>query len=908
MKIQDTLTESEQTFYFNWFIARNDRLHIKSNVVNPQNDKHLSRWLIHPINSVYETSKTDIDAVLAKLDNDSKGNVPVEIVVNVNGNVEFVDTVRGPIEARATVFIYGVLQGFDGLTIDKVKISSIDKTSGKDIVKLFNHVKAFAAKEGGIEELTKLVKGGGSAHLGHAILAITELQKLNNAKESPFNSAMVMEVDGLTNGLSFKMMQMPLDANNNMKESYWDVASVTGIRRHKDDFKGMIDIRASGKETDNYTAVAEVGEKANSYLLDENNISFDGNKGLKNAKAIVKDLSEKNKQTLRGTLGIFSSITRNDVKPSVLEFIYGSMVKNIARAYSERKAISVMDKILKLKHQANGVLDQNAIDALSSLIYSAIKSSGVKNEGALWGSLLKRSSDKSKTEENVKKVLTQFFTTDAVADNRSSFSINSPVGLALVYAIDATEGKAVRLGLQERLGKWEEANAVINSAANMVDFLFVLIRDQVVASRNGVGSLKALSDKEFKEVVNLIREFMPMLKGLDDNLLTALVTHKMTGTPKTDANDKNIDYSTKIQLKKGPMVYFNPIFRDSVGPGAGTGAVGTHSLDSRAIATVLNNLHKRNGYNPLDVFDASVLGGNDYLFIPMYNQTFSDINNSYSMIEDLANNLQHVVSSIDKWNTFFNDSANEKSLLPDINLSYTQVKSIVKAVSEKMMKIGDEEKNELKYNIEQLNKMYDVVHKGREVLAKEDKDIAQMVGPNGTSIVSKGKDVYSKKPTKDYVKIPAFLGGVSSDLQTEGTTGKETVLSPEAKKFIESYEFGDYLLSLADATEDHYQDLLDFYKPIIAGIIDKGQIPEEAYDTLVEDYKEISGENSDSKAKNFKDLMEHLGLDEKGKKITITKNKKEETTSGNANTDQNNQLSAQELKGMTTSDMLKCIN
>jgi hypothetical protein len=672
----------------------------------------------------------------------------------------------------------------------------------------------------------------------------------------------------------------------------------------------MIDIRAEGKEKDNYVGVSSVANEVNKAILSEKDATskYDKNTDVRKAKDIINALGE-SKETLV-SLGLFSDITRNDVKPSVLEFMYGSSVRNIAKAFSERKAIAVMDTVLstlQLRHKN--------IASLADLIFNAINSNeNIKQKDALWTALTKNTKvdTKNKTKEVVKNILDEFFA-NAGKEDRKSFAINSGVGKLLTYAIASTEGVAVSEGLKSRLGKWESANSTINSAANTIDTMFVMIRDQVLASRGNNKNLAELSAEEFKEVINLIRQYMPMLKGLDNDELTALVTHKVVGTTTYDTGStanthrknkngivtKPADYSTNVMIGKD-IFFFNPIFRGTQGPGAGTGAVGTHSLDSRTIVTVLNELFKASKYSPLDVFDASVLGGNDYLFIPMYNWTFTDINDKYSMIEDLANNLKHTADTVESWYKFFLDPENIDKQIPDVNLNKAQVDAIVEGIKSKKKKVDGDETTELAYAINTVNDLYNKVMGGRRAINSISRDIAQMVGPNGTSIVSPEKTVDSTEITENYIKKPSFLNSATEDLQVDSETvdttsqptdNENAELSPEVKVFIASDKFNKYLWSLSDEEErwnlipnlkeadDYYPEILKEYKPIISDIIDKGQISEEARDMLVEDYVAISndsipGDSTEAKEENFRKLMEHLGLEKRS--IEVVEGKKEE--------------------------------
>ena len=179
----------DSSIFFNWFIAKNHRIHLDSNTINPQTDKNLARWLLTTTNSRKELSISDIDAVL-----DGKPEASMQ----------------------AKMFAYAIVQAFDGAK----GIPSVDKTEEKVVL-------AAAAKllrntsEGELIDMIKGTNGQDAiSHVGHGALALANIRKFINAKDT-FTSDMVFEVDGLTNGFAFRALQFPMRTGTDQNLIGW---------------------------------------------------------------------------------------------------------------------------------------------------------------------------------------------------------------------------------------------------------------------------------------------------------------------------------------------------------------------------------------------------------------------------------------------------------------------------------------------------------------------------------------------------------------------------------------------------------------------------------------------------------------------------------------------------------------
>jgi len=171
--VDATVDVGNGNLFFDWFIAKNHRMHLDSTGVNPQSDKHVARWLLTAVNADVDITLDDIDATLT----DNTGSM------------------------TAKTFAYAIVQAFDGAD----DVPGIDKDNETKILESAKVI----LQEHSEEQLYEMAKK--VDHVGHAALAIANIKKFRNSKGT-FTSDMVMEVDGLTNGFAFRAMQFPVNS------------------------------------------------------------------------------------------------------------------------------------------------------------------------------------------------------------------------------------------------------------------------------------------------------------------------------------------------------------------------------------------------------------------------------------------------------------------------------------------------------------------------------------------------------------------------------------------------------------------------------------------------------------------------------------------------------------------------
>lgn len=624
-----------QDFWFNWFIARNDRLHIKSSTVNPQDDKHLARWLVRPKNSSYKVTSRGLDTVLMQF----KANQ------DPTGGHETL--------GKETVFVLGMLQGFEGIEIDGEKLDSIDRLLGKEVAEWFNKLVSVD------EKVLKAYVEGKPAHVGHAAMAYANYLKYKAYKEgnaSEFTANAVIEVDGLTNGLAFKMMQQVLSDT----DKHFSVANATGIRQ--EEFANMQTIKATTDEKDNYVKVGDGWKE-----------------GLEKTRSVWGEFAT-------GLVGIGYKFgdeaegkeVRNKAKPAVMVFMYGGSAINIRREFVNEELKALLNHLTTLELTDANVESVRRLlaEVDKKLELGLMNNEGPVNEAINEASrdaireLLSIDSNGNKLVEELKKLQTETIE-------------GSLLKTAFTPIYHHTHGEAIQESLQSVLGDWEATNNLINGAMEYSTDVFMLLLDQEIGAiqgnadsdvRNNIevsNYLKAaidnagsgkkldmsrvyvavsnkftmLSKEKQRDVLDRLSDVMPMLRGKEDDVSTALVLIKEDAKAPND-NVSAIVPKLNSTANKPEFREYMAMSRVLFGPEAGTGAVGNHSQDSGTMVDTLNGFAP--GKQPLNVWDAIVLDGNQYGVIKDYNKNFYWRGVDYSLMQDIAGIVSRVEARLSK--------------------------------------------------------------------------------------------------------------------------------------------------------------------------------------------------------------------------------------------------------------------
>ena len=257
--------------WFKWFLTKGGRFNLDSTTVNPQSDK-LHRFLVTP-----KSFDTEVD------------------MAN---------------EEDARMFKLAVAQAF-GMKVDKRKekkmLDAVDKLLAEDI-----------------ENITEKAKE--AEHIGHAMVALAAIKKYK--KGGKFNTSLSLEVDGITNGFSFKMMQTPLAGYEKWLAKVGFL--VEGTEEY--DAENMAEVFDLDGFFDTYETLGAGYEPADAKMKHMHDVL------TKNK--MLPDLSKVGEKV--------SGAVRNMMKSPVMTFNYSAGIASIMRHVSEDMIASMRDDLLSL--------------------------------------------------------------------------------------------------------------------------------------------------------------------------------------------------------------------------------------------------------------------------------------------------------------------------------------------------------------------------------------------------------------------------------------------------------------------------------------------------------------------------------------------------------------------------------
>lgn len=574
MYFNDFLIKAGDTpFYFKWFIARNERLMIDSNTVNPQSDKNLARWLMQPSDYAYEVNGNKLQELL---------------------NGKDVDNTSGGYDAEYT-YLYGIVQAFDGLTVNENTIKSVDNRKEVDVI-----ADAKVLLGATREQLVAAMKAGNGYHVGHAALALVEIGKYNNSEV--FSSNMTLETDGLTNGMAFKMLQFPLDTGN-VDASFEQMMQKTGVGSFGE---SMAEWKGEGKELDIYQTLGKALKEAQLDILNHRK-KVEVLEDYIAAERLGLMVNQSDLQEI----GIGSAL-RKMAKAPTMVFGYGASVPTIVRNYIESKQKELADKIAegKLKNEyenwrnAHGYVQGDGTKVLPT--YKELQEALQKNS----------------LKSNHPAIV--------------SFKKHLNILINHTQGVPGKSGKytlTLETALKRVLGAWQDQNDVFNAMFDVAFKVFEQYFEKKVQEMKASGVKVTEEDK--LQLVRDVIDKVPALFGYngDKESMIVLIKDKAFGEGS----------EVKAPTSSNRNLMLRTLLRSFTKPGAAAGPVGTHSMDSAVMTRALAIVKEKHGVTLLNIFDASV--GNKYIgeFTRAYNQAFIEINKEYSLMKDAHNMLKGAI-------------------------------------------------------------------------------------------------------------------------------------------------------------------------------------------------------------------------------------------------------------------------
>lgn len=605
--------------YFDWFIAKSNRMMIDSAEVNPQSDK-LHRFAMHTKAMEYKVDPTD--------DTDA-GHVGFKIAV-------------------AQAFGVGIDKATKAQIMDKAdKILDIDGLHQKlkDAIK---EGKVNSKHEVKIDEVVLNVE-----HLSHAIHAAREVDKFNKGEK--FRTRLPIEVDGLTNGFALKTLQMPVmdDANGEMSKT-WQWLSKAGIivgdrtKYTGMETGGMNDIQANkevtkfrdGYETLGSGLASKEGIRKN--FLEAVDEKTDKKEFTNKAERIQKMLGAKDEAHTEAMI--------DALLPLMPTTVIDDAVTKEGRALSKgpfmTSGYGAGDTKIR-KELAYGFTDELVQKAYEYMIDPKL--------------LEKYETDKDKLatlQDNIARFvevmeLEQFkdeLATKSLKDLKYP-NTKTDVKSRLETLIGDSYGETAIQALKDAFGEIKEANNAINGTVKLMFKTFKKLYDKELEKYpNASQEDKMAAFKAVRDAFPILKG--PLSKGTEDGIAlfsTTMITAAgdRPGTllrGKEVVTEEEKEELTPAELaeleRKTAERTTNVMEREVDEAGASGSVIPIHTLDASIMT--LTMLHK----DLLEVHDAMVLSPVEAEQVALdYNTHLIELSKQWSMMEELLKSYEHMAKT-----------------------------------------------------------------------------------------------------------------------------------------------------------------------------------------------------------------------------------------------------------------------
>lgn len=632
----------DKDFYFKWFIGANDRTMIDSNTVNPLADKELARWLITPRENTYEVS---VDEVVELLNSDLDNMKPDDFI-------SYSDQVK--------VFLYGLVQAFDGYTVNGMKIPATDAAHFTDVLK--------AAKEitsSDPDMLTDMVMQvevkdsvySGKGHIGQQAVAIKALKE--TVGKAVISTSLVFEVDGKTNGLGHKSLQMPnldykgyllkvgvmfedqIDAEND--STLADVVSVKGQPGKK-------------KVADAYqTMVGTLHDELKGFINAVKTI--DNNTTRTNLAPITKavsnglviDLLDKD---LSSALEEISGAHRNYAKSSALEGMYGAAISTLIL----NKVIDASDKLISAIVESGydaegnwtspfGLTEVNVLYLFNyGLTYyktTGSDSEHEKGEGRDRPGLVKLAWDvkREKIERPIESVRELI---DRYKQHNSYSMVNKDYTSNLRSHLEVVLNDAITVSMADFFGDQQRISSAVNSMMGSMFEMFLLVYEHEANQLAMQGGHTSLSEVQKDSLVSKIIKAVPSVRRASSVFDDEKVVFVKNGGKKSSIYPSNVKAVYNLGSKSALANIVAYVFEKGwKGPEAGTLPIATHHKDNDDMMKSFLDVVEEGKSRFLAIFDAITMSAGNVSAANTLNKNFIEGNLSYSLLGELLNALNN---------------------------------------------------------------------------------------------------------------------------------------------------------------------------------------------------------------------------------------------------------------------------
>ena len=665
--------DAKVSMWFNYFFSKNGRFFIDSNTINPQTDKHFSRFFVQPKdhNNTYTKSKDGSFKVEGK---------------DVTSLVH-----------------YALAQAF-GLATDKLGDPKIEAFSKKIIKSINSMAKLNKYREeflttGKVESL-----GIELEHFGHALQAFAFLENTIKAKGKPFDSAISAEFDAVTSGFALKLLQMPIIGKltkklpSAMVEWLDKVGIVINSSRYLDklgdkaplsmnnllDTKGFLDSYQFLASSIKPTTYKKLKSSSNSPLLTDEGYP----------KALWQAVSKVLPSVDPGE-AVDSSL-RSLFKSPFMTFNYAASIKSIRTRLKTTMTDEVAAKIAKLDLSAVEQKPENA--ALIAMLTAYVGNTT------------------SKTAEEVQNVIEDIQQKVRISDiNTVKVGKGASLGHYLELMIDASYGKQVEEVLTAKFKPFVAAQDIVNDSFKaMFEVFDIAFQEKLLAARQN-GPVSAVQEKEIYES---LKNQWPAIKGPLSNMEEEFSGTGDIGVYSLDtaspygvfagrkASQVTRGASNRTSKTGKTLTTSHMIKKISAAISAGA-VIPIHYIDGAVMAkTVLNH-------------DGSLLTIHDAIIPSLtkmsegqkaYNKATVDVSMDYSFINEIMKSLDRVIENTELFGEVGNPTVYQKAKVAIDRTTTSSVSSYIISVRNQMAGLANNVNAARKELASALNEGASIMH------------------------------------------------------------------------------------------------------------------------------------------------------------------------------------------------------
>ena len=608
----------DSSVWFNWFETRNGRYILDSLTLNPQTNKQIDRWLTIPKKAI-----TKVDP--------SVGN---------------------------DMFKFGITQAFGYATDKNTFVSAVklgEEILNKDVDKLANDL--LAGKHVEVDGVELEIE-----HFGQMVNGVVNAKRWQKGKE--FDSTLLFEVDGITNGIILKLLQFPIKA---AKE--WL-------------YKGGVDLDAKGEGYNDYKNKDNVYDAYQTLVA---NTSFPTVKDSlsKTVLKVLPKLKDEDKVTSAG---------RNLAKPILMLFGYGAGTNGIVEESTNSLLKSILNDVVKNKNS----LTNEQKRFIHGINKSTVQMPNSKEFADKLIKALQTKAISDITYTDITGVRNMYGTTKLFTYTHTILSNN-----VIKPMVDS---------LEDTFSELTEATGLLNELANL-QFEVYNSTLNTLLDKAAVIKGSSLTSNEKKRVAKKLEKMQPLVQSFGRKI-------ESIGSGVSQlAGKANAQVKTNKDIY-GKNTHNVGLFKEvHKSPGASMGVFPIHFIDATIMANTVNSI----GGGITEVHDAMVVGvGNVESAVTEYNKNthntavsndilynaakglIDTVNNGAILTDELNNKISKILKQyedvhsrvVDSRNKLFSNPISYSQIPLNRDAVYTSEASLVKnaklpAISNKPVDISD---------------------------------------------------------------------------------------------------------------------------------------------------------------------------------------------------------------------------